>query len=204
MKKTPPLLLVLIAGMAPAAGGTVLAGNPLPMGDILWEHPYDYSTLDDGYYINAGRLCQDDFVIDSQSDIEAFTVWTVYDNSHPRNLEVALYNDNGGSPGSEFWRVTVDAANITDTDTGDDNWGYDLWETRLELDPADVYEDLAPGTYWFEVSDPGTLMAAWLGSLGGNMYYIGNPTAHDAFFVVEGTPNSAVVGSSWGAIKALD
>ena len=204
MKKIA-LLLVLIAGMAPAAGGSALTINPATNGSVLWENPYDYDLLVDGLYSYDINHATDDFVLDNQSELEAIVFYVAYSGTHPRDLQVAIYQDVSGSPGSEQWRVTVDSSNITDTDTGDDNWGYDLWETRLELDPADVYEDLAPGTYWLEVYDPHDEVFGWFCENTGNFqYYGGTVFDFSAFFVVEGTPNSAVVGSSWGAIKALD
>ncbi|MBD3401063.1 MAG: hypothetical protein GF399_12145 [Candidatus Coatesbacteria bacterium] len=184
------LILVILVGLAAA--------------EVLWENPYGFSEVEGGYSAYDTTHSLDDFVLDSQSDIEAFVTWNIYDGSHPRDLLVALSYDDGGVPGSVFWAVNVDAADITTTDTGEDLYTLDIIETRLELDPADVYEDLAPGTYWFEVHDQGDDLFAWLYENGGNMHVNDEDKGVSAFFVVEGTPNSAVVGSSWGRIKALD
>jgi len=198
------LIICLIAGQVTADGAVPLHSDYQPAGDILWQNPYDYGLVTDGLYSYHGSHATDDFVLDSQSRLEAVMLYTAYEEAHPRDLELAAYEDVAGSPGSELWRITVSGNNITDTNTGDDAFGFDIWETRLELDPAD-YHELPAGTYWLEVYDPTDKLFGWYCEDDGNFQiYGGTVFDHSAFFTVEGTPNSAVHPASWGAIKALD
>ncbi len=198
------LIICLIAGLATADGAVPLHSDYEPTGDILWENPYDFALLSDGLYSYYHNHATDDFVLDSQSQLEAVILYTAYEEAHPRDLELAVYEDDAGSPGPELWRITVSGDNITDIDTGDDAFSFDIWETRLELDPAD-YQELPTGTHWLEVYDPTDQLFGWFCEDGGNFQIYGHTVFdYSAFFIVEGTPNSPVHPASWGAIKALN
>ncbi|MCD4733040.1 hypothetical protein K8R78_02250 [bacterium] len=215
MRKLTVLTMLLTLFVVASFAGSILSDTstfdtPLlyssdnfePLTDVLWENPYDYSLLTEGAYSYSTYHSQDDFVLTTESSLEGFELWTCYSGSHPRTLEVALFADDGGSPGTELWRVTVDPGNITDTDTGDDKWGFDLFHTVILLDPADYHTEAA-GTYWVEFYDPGGTLFAWLCEDGGNLHQNDWESWFDAFFAVLTNVGSTIEETTWGQIKAL-
>ncbi len=120
---------------------------PIPMSkSVLWEYPYA-GTVDNGVGSHSTQQVADDFVLTNPSRLESLEWWGLYTVALGADYNLRIYDDNSGEPGTILWEVA--AITATDTDTGDDFSGYDIYRTVATLDPTD-YCLLEDGTtYWF-------------------------------------------------------
>lgn len=194
MKKTALLfLLVAVAALAapaelgylpPLGGGVAEVMHSPNYPDVLWENPYSYGDLVNGLTSSGSYHSQDDFTLAADATIEGFEVWCVFTSGPGSAYQLTLFADSGGAPGSQLWTGTPDT--VVNTDTGDDQWGYDLYHSDISLAPADYFSGTAGTTYWIEFYYTGGTYY-WLCESGGNMYQSGSNTGYDAFFRVNGT-----------------
>lgn len=207
--RTCAVLIILSAGLC-LAGTPYLSPAPETTGEVLWENPYSYDELDSHWESFGMWHCMDNFTLDEVNSIGAFVFWAIYEEDPDTyELEVVIYESRGGYPGAAIGeRVLVDTDNITQIDTGDDSWGYDLYETHIDLNPEDVYKEVEPGIYWLEVYSPNCQAMHWICGYPGDMvhahYFNGELDQHaaDGFFVVEDASTMPIEDDSWGAIKA--
>ena len=200
MKKT--LLLSLLIVSVALAGLTTWSPTDEPTEEVLWENPYPFADLDDGKYASGDLHCQDDFLLTEDAIIEGFECWSLFEDGPMGDYQLTLYDDDGGSPGDQLWQAVP--SSVSNTDTGDDAFGYDVYHTELSLDSDDFYQVTSGATYWIEIYGLGDSIFYWVCADGGNMHRNGTDLGADAFFRVLGTINTALETASWGAIKALD
>lgn len=182
----------------------------------VFDQPYDFTALINGF---AHTEMVDDFILGSDATIQAIQMWLIYSGSNPTTTELFILEDSGDSDpatATEIWRETVDCTHI---DTGDDQWGFDIWETTYTL-TADAYPDLTAGTrywlglvfqlpgggqeYWL-VEDP--VWGSYLWTTDGTTWWRSDSPdtfaqAADAFFALYDSP-VALQRDTWGSIKSI-
>jgi hypothetical protein len=158
----------LVLGLSLAGsnfGDTGFVGSskpPAPADGTLYEQPYDFPNISNGLFVNAPQYaCADNFTFASQATVKSITFWTIFSGTnHPYDIALDIYQDNSGAFGPLVWSDTVVAANQTETLTGDQSWGLDLYRSDLQLQS---YPTIPAGTYWLAMSILGsTQSAGWL------------------------------------------
>jgi hypothetical protein len=67
------------------------------------------------------------------------------------DFNLVFSEDSGDSDPNTASDVWAESAPCTNVFTGDQNWGYDIWETTIEINETDVWPVLTGGVhYWFE------------------------------------------------------
>ncbi|MCK4593317.1 hypothetical protein KAU45_02360 [bacterium] len=204
------IVLFSTLALAFALGSTLAGGISSPFIDrsnleILWENPYEYWLVSWIIPSSGPSHAQDDFRLETFAWVKGFECWFLYGKNHPLPplpFELTMRYDDLGSPGDTFWTAYV--TDVTDTDTGDDLFGFDIWHILLLLDEEDyIYIDVR-SWLWLEIYWTG-YSGAWVCEDGGNAHYNGERLSLSCFFTVLGTPSGAgVEESSWGEIKALE
>jgi hypothetical protein len=203
-KATIVLLVVLLVTLAlgsNAARGftaTLQDGSDL---EVLWENPYEFELVSWILPSSGMYRAQDDFRLENFAWVKGFECWFLYaDSPHPQPFELTMRYDDIGSPGETFW--TAYATDVTDTDTGDDLFGFDVWHTKIILDEEDYIFIDVRSWIWLEMYWTG-YDGAWCCEDGGNAYLNGVKRNLSCFFTVLGTPSGEDVEvASWGEIKA--
>ncbi len=214
-------LLLVIAASVFASGPSELGlcentytGTTAPESDaaLLFSQTYSFGALLNGY--RHIEMC-DDFIIEGGDVyLEEIVIWMIYAGSQPTDYALRLAEDSGDSDPNNatvIWEETVSCSHI---DTGDDNWGYDIYETTCTIS-SDAYPLLTGGTrywlmlvfkgdeYWL-VENPIFGNYAWT-SDGTTWYRTDDPStfaaAADAFFDLYGT-RTALNRNTWGNIKS--
>ena len=150
---------------------------------VLWENVYAFGDLSNGLNSSGSYSSQDDFTLAADSIIQGFENWCIFACTVGSNYTLTIYSDSSGAPGTELWTATPES--VVNTDTGDDNWGYDIYHSDITLASADYFSASA-GTYWMEFYY-NEMSWYWLCADGGNMYQNGADTGYDAFFRINGT-----------------
>ncbi len=135
---------------------------PASTDGTLYEQPYDFPNLTNGIYVYAPQFaCADNFAFTSSATIKSIAIWMVFTTAgHPYDITLDIYQDNSGEFGTCVWSDTIAAANQTETLTGDQQWGFDLYRSDLQLQN---YPTLPAGTYWLAVSVlSSSNLVAWL------------------------------------------
>ena len=216
------ILFVLIASMAFAANSSLghidgaTPATPDRDDGFLVNNVYDYGALTNGlacYSANGWYLANDfESGPDSGDTIEGWTNWII-DNGAASSIDSMFYDGDASGPGS---LLEVIGGTGTLTDTGDDNWGFDLYENVVVMDSAYA---LTASTYYWMTFDPVGGFYYWLtpdhdSTWGAEAYfsedggYSWNSSsatwgqAYDNFWVIEEI-GGAVEESTWGFIKAL-
>jgi len=132
-------------------GFTGSSKRPAPADGTIYEQPYDFSSLANGIYVHRPQYGgADNFTFASQATVKSITFWTVFiGNGHPFDIAVDIYQNNSGEFGAIVWSDTVAAANQTETLTGDQAWGLDLYRSDLQLQS---YPILPAGDYWLAMT----------------------------------------------------
>jgi hypothetical protein len=193
--------LMLVAFGAESTRGLV---SPCPEAsdlEVLWANPYDFALLSWILESWGDYRTQDDFILTSSGWVKGFECWFLYaDSPHPQPFEVTLRYYDHGHPGDIFW--TAHVTDVTDTNTGDDLFGFDVWHSLLLLDEEDYVFIEAGPPHWLEIYWTG-YGGAWCCEEDGNAYSDGREWDLSVFFTVLGTPSGAAVQpASWGEIKA--
>jgi len=135
-------------------GDTGIVGSskpPAPSDGTLYEQPYDFPNIANGIYVHASQFAgADNFTFANQATVKSITFWTIFsDANHPYDISVKIYQDNSGQFGTLVWSDTVAAANQTETLTGDQSWGFDLYRSDLHLQS---YPTIPAGDYWLTMT----------------------------------------------------
>jgi hypothetical protein len=214
------LFLLSLPALALAAGADHLgfihpwgSGYGGPTDAIVFDQVYSYAALVNGYqHIQMA----DDFILAQDASIQNIRMWMIYTSTMPVSYDLAIAQDNGDSDPNTATVIWSETVPCTHFDTGDDQWGYDIWETTFAISPTDVYPSLTAGVrYWlifnftatefWLVEDPVWGSYAWT-SDGATWYRTDSPStfnyAADAFFQLYDTP-VALARETWGSIKTL-
>ena len=160
------LLFILTAVLLAAFDFGYIPGgssNPAdPSWDALYEQPYDFPNIANGIYVHSPQFGgADNFTLTSSYEVHVITFWTVFTGAvHPYDIAVDIYQDASGALGTHVWGETVPAAYQTETLTGDQSWGFDLYRSDLQLQ---TFPTIAAGDYWLVMSVLGaTDPVGWL------------------------------------------
>ncbi|OPL18418.1 MAG: hypothetical protein AVO35_06125 [Candidatus Aegiribacteria sp. MLS_C] len=213
-------LLVLILPALSLAGSDHLGfvhpsgpGHGGPTDAIVFDQGYSFAALVNGYqHIQMA----DDFILSADASIQNIRMWVIYVSTPPTSYDLAIAQDNGDSDPNTATTIWSENVPCTHVDTGDDQWGYDIWETTFEISETDVYPSLTAGVrywlifnftateYWL-VEDPVWGSYAWT-SDGSTWYRTDSPStfdyAADAFFQLYDTP-VALDRETWANIKTM-
>ncbi len=205
------LIVVAVAFAGAADFGYVGSGSvydPQPQTDnAIYEQPYDFAALTNGIYVSGPQFAgADNFTVASAAEVKSITFWTVFTGAgHPFDIAVDIYEDASGSMGTQIWGETVPAAYQTETLTGDQSWGFDLYRSDLQLQS---YPTLPAGDYWVSMSALGASdPVGWLvcdPTYPPNMYQYNNGwgvVAYDGYFGLY-DHDVALSRTSWGSIKS--
>jgi len=217
------LCLVCFVGFAFASGVSQFeSANPTGLSNggpgtdaLLFDQPYAFGFLLNGFA--HGFMC-DDFELTGDASIDTIRVWMIYAIANPTEANFSILEDAGlvdPNFATPVWTGTLTANSV---DTGDDNWGYDIWETTYTgSGPTDL---VAGQLYWlsYEFHDQATIFDYWLVSdpVWGDYCWTGadgilwtrsdDPgtfeTPADAFFQLMGTYSGALDNATWGTIKS--
>ncbi len=157
MRKLTVLLMLLVAvSFASDASSaispednteTTSTGYVAPLGSkaVLFDQAYD-GLCDNGRWSSGVWRQADDFSLTNPGRIENLEWWSLYTAAPGSDYNVRIYDDNSGEPGTMLWEVA--AITPTDTDTGDDAFGYDIYHTAVTLDTTDYFLLEDGTTYW--------------------------------------------------------
>ncbi len=182
--------------------------DPQPPTDgTIYEQPYDFPNLGTGIYIHSPQFAgADNFTLASAAEVKSLSFWAVFTGpGHPFDIAVDIYEDASGSMGTHVWGETVPAAYQTETLTGDQSWGLNLYRNDLQLQS---YANLVAGDYWMSLSVLGAPNpVGWLvcdPTYPPNMFqYIDGWTVigFDGWFGLY-NHDVALSRSTWGSIKS--
>jgi hypothetical protein len=171
--------------------------------EVLWEEPYDFSHLTEGFWSYGPYYTQDDFTLGTYSVLQAVECWAFYSpeepDYHPQPFHVNLRYDHYGMPGQIY--IASYSYDVEETYTGDDYQGrYPVYHYRLNLIDDIGIEAGTP--FWLEIYSVAENFK-WGARNQGNLYYMWNQYDSSAFFRLLGTPSGEEVQpASWGEIKA--
>jgi hypothetical protein len=170
---------------------------------VLWEEPYDFSSLTGGFADYGPYYTQDDFTLATDSLLQAVECWTFYypddSDNHPKPFYVRLRYDHYGMPGGYY--ITSYAYDVEETYTGDVYMGrYPVYHYLLNLEDTLGIDGGTP--FWLEIYSQ-TENFQWGARNTGNLYFMWNEQPYSAFFRLLGTPlDTDVQTATWGEIKA--
>ncbi len=220
------LCLTLCAALAFAdvseLGALHSAGEipPAASDDIVFAQTYVYANITNGIRLTAYPCYwADDFVLAANADIQNIRFWIVYNGgTAPTTYDLAFSLDNGDSDPSTATTVwSQSAVPATLVDTGDDQWGLDIYEVTCAV-VAPFPSLLSGERYWLEclfqsdiITNDFILMqnlvypsAFYLSTDAVSWTRIddyGQPES-DVFFELYNTP-VALQRNTWGTIKSI-
>jgi len=169
---------------------------------VLWDQCYDYLFMNGGWGIYGEYYTQDDFILDTDAEVEAVEFWAYYypeEPAHPRPFEANVRYDQYGMPGAYYFRTRVGGDDLEETDTGFDYQGHPLYHYRLNIEPCHI-EAWTP--FWLEIRSDAE-NCRWGSKTIGDLYFQWNPVQCSAYYRLLGTPEEpGVESASWGEIKA--
>ncbi len=195
--------------------------GPISVDYLVYSQPYDLSFAGYGVMIygeHGGWAC-DDFVLDNDYYIDEIYVYMMWTTEQASMMNLVISEDNIGdwdpNTNIDVWSETVPCTN---TFTGDNQWGFDIYEIHCIIS-ADAYPELTAGVhYYFEVqADIGVNYAmlfsgnfvgdyCWFDYNGSGSYTRSDivfGTDMDMFFDFWGEPVNALESGTWGSIKTL-
>jgi hypothetical protein len=213
------LILLVLPALALASANDLgfvrptAPGHGGPTDAIVFDQPYSFAALVNGYqHIQMA----DDFILSYDTSIQNIRMWMIYVSGNPASYDLAISQDAGDSDPNNATTVWSETVPCTHVDTGDDNWGYDIWETTFEIPETDLWPSLTGGDrywlilnftaseYWL-VEDPVWGSYSWT-SDGTTWYRTDSPStfnyAADAFFQLYDSP-VALVRETWANIKTI-
>jgi|GEM_PF-3169491 len=122
-----------------------------PTDATLYEQPYDFPALTNAIYVHSPQFGgADNFSFSSEATVKSITFWTIFTSAtHPYDIAVDIYQDNSGVFGTHIWGETVPAAYQTETLTGDQSWGLNLYRSDLQLQN---FPTIPAGSYWLAMT----------------------------------------------------
>ncbi len=220
------LVLVLLASLAFASasdlGAVHHSGTSNYSGGtdaVVYAQPYVFADLSNGirHYSAPEGWGTDDFILSTASEIHGVQFYIVYAGSTaPTSYDLVIGQDAGDSDPNNY--STVWSANVPCTlvDTGDDNWGFDIYEVNCDI-PSSFPSLTAGPRYWLAIGFHDTDVTDYVlvtETITGGMAWSGVTqtsyiptvtsfgTAYDFFFNLYDSP-TALERQTWGSIKSL-
>lgn len=185
---------------------------------IVFAQTYVFANVTNGIRLTGDQsYWADDFVLSGPASIQNVRFWIVYNGSPaPADYDLAFTQDTGDSDPSTATAVWSESSiPATLVDTGDDQWGLDIWEVTCAL--SSPYPSLVSGQrYWLECfQKPQSTTSDYIlmqNPVFGSAFYLstdavtwnridyyGQPLS-DVFFELYDTP-VALERSTWAEIK---
>jgi len=218
------LFLTVFSALAFADGASPLGAiHPTATGSVdddplLWAQPYSSATLQNGYrYYDTSTgegYMVDDFFGGGEFTIKSIRIWMIYQGANPETYEVAFIEDAGDANpnnGTVAWSGTMTCTHV---DTGDDLWGYDIWETTGVLSNYPTLPSFDrywlvlrfQGEEYWLVQPPVSGSYPWLGPTTIELLSCADPSMYgetsDSYFALYAPP-VPIVRESWGSIKSI-
>ncbi|MEA3266614.1 MAG: hypothetical protein U9P42_06700 [Candidatus Fermentibacteria bacterium] len=155
--KSSFIVLLIVAVFAFGANddlGAIHPSGPTGAGTDadVYSQTYDFGLVLNGYSNYTGRYVADDFELTDDYDVRTIDVWMIFTGAQATAMNLSILSDNAGdsdpSTATEIWAEAVPCVN---TDTGDDNWGYDIWHTSCTVN-TDIYPELDAGQHYYFVT----------------------------------------------------
>ncbi|MCD4847156.1 MAG: hypothetical protein K8R76_03080 [Candidatus Aegiribacteria sp.] len=128
--------------------------GPVAIDGLIYSQTYTFAELVNGYsnYGAGDRWICDDFVLSGlDAYVESIVVWMIWTGGMGSTMNIVFSEDNGDSDPNTSTDVWSEPVPCTNEFTGDTNWGFDIYETTCDINPADTHPDLTIGThYWME------------------------------------------------------
>ena len=128
--------------------------GPIGIDNLVYSQTYSYENLLNGYSIyGAGdRWACDDFEVIGLAWVYEIYVWMIWTGGQGQDMNLVISKDDTGdsdpNTNTDYWVETVPCTN---TFTGDSNWGFDIYETCIDIYGYSYDFELIPGThYYFE------------------------------------------------------
>ena len=127
--------------------------GPIEIDGLVYSQTYSWELLFNGVsnYSGDDRWFCDDFELDDNYYVTEMCVWMMWpgEMSSMMNFVISV-DDTGDSDPNTNTDLWVESVPCTNTFTGDNNWGYDIYETYCTIS-ADAYPELDAGVhYYFE------------------------------------------------------
>ena len=226
MKKLLFALLLLSTAFIQADQPIVLSPrhvqgtSPIEIDGLVYSQTYDFGLICCGPAIvgEYDRWLCDDFILDNNYFVSEVDVWMIWTGEICSMMNLVISEDDflDSDPNTNI-DVWAESVPCTNTFTGDNLWGYAIYETHCVIN-TDAYPELDYGKhYYFEVqadvSDPCYILTSpnmvgdicWyddgLGIWVGSDVMFGQSL--DMFFDFYGEPVNALEPETWGSIKTL-
>ncbi len=112
------MVSLALAGANFGHTGTGEIYEPQPPADgAIYQQPCVFANVTNAINVNSPTYGgADNFTVSASAEVRSITFWTIFtDASHPFDIAVDIYEDNGGAMGTHFWGETVPAAYQTET-----------------------------------------------------------------------------------------
>ncbi|MCD4847162.1 MAG: hypothetical protein K8R76_03110 [Candidatus Aegiribacteria sp.] len=121
---------------------------------LMYSQTYDFANLMNGYsnYGAGDRWIADDFELAGpEVYVDSVVVWMIWTGGQGSTMNIVFSEDNGDSDPNTATDVWSEAVPCTNYFTGDQSWGFDIYETTCDINAADTHPLLTIGThYWME------------------------------------------------------
>ena len=128
--------------------------GPTESWNTIFSQTYSFENLLNGYsnYGAGNRWVCDDFQVTGLSWVIEIRVWMIWTGGQGEVMNFVISVDDTGdsdpNTNTDHW---VESVSCTNTFTGDSSWGYDIYETYINLLENSYPPELIPGThYYFE------------------------------------------------------
>ncbi len=214
------LLVSLVFADASDLGAPHTSGSSSYQGGtdfVVYSQPYVFTDLANGirHYTGVEGWACDDFILSSDAEIEGVQFYIVYAGYAPTSYELVFAEDAGDSDPNNYTTVWSATVPCTLVDTGDDNWGFTIYEVNCDI-PSAFPSITAGPRYWLAlrfhhqgvldyvlVTETITGSMAWSG--GTQTSYVNTltkfGTQYDIFFNIFETVMS-LESQTWGSIKS--
>ncbi len=187
--------------------------------DLVYSQRYMFEKLYEGCsnYSGGNRWVCDDFELDGDYYVTEMHVWMIWTGAQATTMNLVISEDDllDWDPNTNI-DVWAESVPCTNTFTGDNNWGYDIYETYCIIN-ADSYPELNAGVHYYFETQSETYDNSFIlcpeNFIGDCIWYddgcgewerpenfCPNP---DLFFEFYGEPVSALESETWGSIKTL-
>jgi len=189
-------------------------GDPTPGSDaVVFAQTYSFGTLLNGFrHIEAA----DDFIVGTSCDLQNIRIWMIYSGGMPTDYDLRISMDAGDSDPNNATDIWTETVPCTHVDTGDDNWGFDIYETTCAIPAMDAYPSVTAGQrYWLELVFKGDEYWLVSGPVWGSFCWTSDGTTWtraddpgtfateaDFYFDLYDTP-VALQRETWGSIKSI-
>ena len=224
MKKSLFALLLLSIASILADQPIVLSSRqtqgtgPLEIDGLVYSQTYTFESLDIAILNSSGVnywVC-DDFELDDNYYVTEMCVWMIWTGEHATVMNFVISEDNtGDSDPNTNIDVWAESVPCTNTFTGDQAFGYDVYETYCTIN-AGAYPELDAGAhYYFEtqaVTPDNSYILADVNMVSGGCWYWTEGEWHEIinmsgyphmFFDFYGEPMNTLESETWGSIKTL-